>query len=163
MSVHQDNVHLDSVKKYKGPKPRSNDRRGRNKFIDGWIEFLYKKDAKTAALALNGTSVGGKKSNRFHDELWTLKYLSKLRWSHLTEQISYENAVKEQKMRAEIAQAKRENSAYIRQVDKAKTMEKIEAKRALKRQNNGESEVTVEKLSGKNIKLPFRQRKPIKP
>lgn len=103
---------------------------GRNKFVDGWVEFLNKKHAKNAALALNGLPMGGKKSYRFHDELWSIRYLSKFKWHHLTEQISLDNAVREQKLRADIAQAKRTNTAYLQRVDQAHLADKIKVKRA---------------------------------
>ena len=51
------------------------------KFIEGWIEFEDKKDAKLAALALNNQLMGGKKRhNKFHDDRWNLRYLSGFKW-----------------------------------------------------------------------------------
>ena len=56
---------------------------------------------------VNGQAVGGKKRSRAHDTLWNAKYLNKFKWAHLTERLAYERAVHQQRMRAEIAQAKR--------------------------------------------------------
>ena len=51
------------------------------------MEFANKKVAKVIAMAMNNTPVGGKKKNYYHDDLWNMKYLSKFRWTHLTEKI----------------------------------------------------------------------------
>lgn len=60
-------------------------------FIEGWIEFLSKKEAKLAALALNGQLIGGKKrNNKYHDDTWNIKYLKGFKWHHLTEKLAYD-------------------------------------------------------------------------
>lgn len=82
--------------------------------MDGWIEFLDKKVAKTVAKTLNAQPVGGavrwqnhtlsldcraligiialccaggKNRSFYAHDLWNLKYLSKFKWNHLTEKI----------------------------------------------------------------------------
>lgn len=129
------------------------------RFVEGWVEFLQRRDAKTAALALNSALMGGKKSSRFHDEIWAIKYLPKFKWSHLSEKKTYENAVREQRMRTEAAQAKRENNMYVRQVEKAQLVEQIRAKKrgrtGEERDVCGEAAETMEALRQR-----FRQRRP---
>lgn len=65
--------------KFKGNKKKN--------FTEGWVEFHDKRVAKTVALMLNNTPIGGKKRSYYHDDLWNIKYLSKFRWTHLTEKI----------------------------------------------------------------------------
>lgn len=130
-------------------------------FIDGWVEFMNKHDAKSAVLALHGKLIGGKKSSRFHDDLWCLKYLKGFKWSDLTAKISYENAVKEEKMKNERAQARREAQFYIKQAEKARVLKKISEKKKL-----GASEDVTEtkaslKASFETLKKNFRQRKAV--
>lgn len=61
------------------------------RYREGWVEFDRKKDAKMAALALNGQLMGGKKrKNAFHDDTWSVKYLSGFKWSHLSEKLIYD-------------------------------------------------------------------------
>ena len=61
------------------------------KYIEGWIEFERKKDAKLCALGCNGQLIGGKKQkNRWHDDTWCMKYLSGFKWSNLTEKLAYD-------------------------------------------------------------------------
>jgi ESF2/ABP1 family protein len=41
------------------------------KYVEGWIEFDKKKEAKMAAMVLNNQLMGGKKRhNMFHDDTW---------------------------------------------------------------------------------------------
>ena len=115
---------------YLTPSPKNSSRRPL--FIDGWVEFLKKRNAKTSVLALHGNLIGGKKRSRFHDDLWCLKYLKGFKWSDLTEKISYENAVREEKIKNELAQARREAQFYLKQAEKARVLKKIAAKK-----NNG--------------------------
>ena len=147
---------LQSKKQRKNAKPA---------FTEGWIEFLNKKHAKLAAEALNGRPMGaGKKHSRFAEDLWCIKYLgSDFKWSTLTERIAYERAIREQRMREELSQARRENKAILKHVELAKTVRKIEEKRAAKRAGagTGAAEVKKEEVSLDEIKRRFRQRQPI--
>ena len=70
---------------YMEPEPenitRTRKKKGGNskiKYLEGWIEFDKKKEAKMCALALNNQLIGGKKRhNMYRDDTWNLKYLSK--------------------------------------------------------------------------------------
>ena len=57
----------------------------RRNYTEGWVEFADKRVAKAVAVTLNNTPVGGRKRHYYHDDLWNIKYLSKFRWTHLTE------------------------------------------------------------------------------
>ncbi|KAI9694062.1 MAG: RNA-binding ATPase activator esf2 [Bathelium mastoideum] len=102
-------------------------------FVDGWVEFLSKKDAKVAAETLNATIIGGKKGGWYHDDVWNMKYLRGFKWNHLTEQIANENAERAARLRAEIAQTTRESKAFLQNVERAKMLEGMEAKKNRKR------------------------------
>ncbi|RKP11684.1 hypothetical protein BJ684DRAFT_12604, partial [Piptocephalis cylindrospora] len=107
-------------KKYGGNKKKS--------FSEGWVEFADKRVAKRVALALNAQPIGGSKRSFYHEDLWTLKYLPKFKWNHLTERIAFENASRAQRLRTEMDQANRENKAYTANVDRAKAVEAMEEK-----------------------------------
>jgi len=113
----------------------------KNNFTEGWVEFTDKKVAKMVALALNGQEIGGKKGGHYHDDLWNIKYLPGFRWTHLTERIAYEKAERQQRLRAELAQATRENKSYLKNVEKAKMIKNMEEKKRKKNEvsNNDES------------------------
>jgi ESF2/ABP1 family protein len=104
----------------------------RKLFLDGWVEFLSKKDAKFVAENLNAQTIGGKKRSRFHDEVWNIKYLKGLKWHHLVEQIANENAERAARMRAEISLTTRENKMFLENVERAKMLEGMEAKKKRK-------------------------------
>lgn len=101
-------------------------------FTEGWVEFLDKSKAKEVASMLNNTMIGGKKRNFYHDDIWNIKYLPGFKWSHLAERIAYEKATRDQKVRFETQQARRENRAYLKSVANAKMIEAIEEKKKKK-------------------------------
>lgn len=56
-------------------------------FNEAWVEFLDKSVAKTVAQMLNAQVIGGKKGDRWSDDIWTMKYLSGFKWEMLGEQV----------------------------------------------------------------------------
>mmetsp|Transcript_1972 Transcript_1972/g.2672 ORF Transcript_1972/g.2672 Transcript_1972/m.2672 type:complete len:271 (+) Transcript_1972:99-911(+) len=102
---------------------------GGKRFVEGWIEFENKKRAKHVAASLNNTPITNHKRNVHFGDLWNLKYLSKFQWAHLTEKVAYERRVREQKLKIEMMQARKENQAYSSLVEAGKTMDRIEARR----------------------------------
>ncbi|KAK4236225.1 hypothetical protein C8A03DRAFT_35895 [Achaetomium macrosporum] len=118
-------------------------RNGGNKkrsYTEGWVEFVKKKDAKKAVDLLNAQTIGGKKSSWYRDDVWAMKYLKGFKWHHLTEQIAAENAERASRMRAEIAKTTRENKEFVRNIEKAKVLNGIQAKAAAKRKKTFEDE-----------------------
>lgn len=101
-------------------------------FTDGWVEFVSKNDAKAAASILNGNIMGGKKGNYYHDDLWNMKYLKGFKWSHLTEQIAAENAEREARLREEIRRTRKENKAFVEDIERGKALEGMDSKRKAK-------------------------------
>ncbi|KAH7637804.1 pre-rrna-processing protein esf2-like protein [Dermatophagoides farinae] len=100
------------------------------RYTEGWIEFKKKSVAKMVANTLNGKQIGGKRHTKFHDALWNMKYLKRFKWSHLAEQMAYEKALRDQKLRLEIGRAKREATFY------AEMIERSRHKRAIYNDNN---------------------------
>ncbi|KAK3398444.1 hypothetical protein B0T20DRAFT_208637 [Sordaria brevicollis] len=113
-------------------------RNGGNKkksFTEGWIEFVKKKDAKKVCELLNARPIGGKKGSYYRDDIWNLLYLKGFKWHNLTEQIAAENAERASRMRAEISKTTKENKEFVRNVEKAKVLQGIQAKKAAKGNN----------------------------
>ena len=98
-------------------------------FVDGWVEFSSKKDAKLSAETLNTQIVGGKKGGWYHDDVWNIKYLKGFKWHHLTEQIANENAERAARLRADISRVSRENKHFVQNVERAKMLEGMEEKK----------------------------------
>ncbi|TGO50261.1 hypothetical protein BOTNAR_0399g00080 [Botryotinia narcissicola] len=129
--------------------PASHTRRVRNggnkkrSFVDGWVEFVNKADAKKVCELLNAKTIGGKKGNYYHDDVWNLLYLKGFKWNNLTEQIAAENAERNSRMRAEISKTTKENKEYVQNVELAKIQEGMVAKKAVKKRKDGDdAEVT---------------------
>ena len=128
-------------------------------FTDGWVEFTSKNDAKIAASVLNGNIIGGKKGGYYHDDLWNMKYLKGFKWSHLTEQIASENAERDARMREEIRRTKKENKAFLEDVERGKMLEGMAAKRKAKGQIAGDSVDSGGQVKRKRPGLDFKQMK----
>ncbi|KAM6107476.1 LOW QUALITY PROTEIN: activator of basal transcription 1 [Phoenicopterus ruber ruber] len=86
-----------------GPLPGS--------FPEGWAELRDKRAAKRAAALLHGVPAPRPRSP-FRHHRCSLKYLPSFRWPHLSECLSYERQVRAQRLRAKVAQAKREGGCY---------------------------------------------------
>ena len=89
---------------------------------------------------LNGQQIGGKRRSTHYFDLWNLKYLPKFKWDHLTEEINYQKAIREQRLAAEVAAAKRERDFYLSRVDQAKAVEAIVERKKRKREEGGGEE-----------------------
>lgn len=89
-------------------------------------------DAKKACELLNARPIGGKKGSYYRDDIWNLLYLKGFKWHNLTEQIAAENAERSSRMRAEISKTTKENKEFVRNVERAKVLQGIQAKKASK-------------------------------
>lgn len=113
-------------------------RHGGNKkrsFVDGWVEFVNKSDAKVACELLNARTIGGKKGTYYRDDVWNMLYLKGFKWNNLTAQISAENAERASRMRAEISKSTKENKEFVKNIERAKMLEGMESKNAIKKKN----------------------------
>ncbi|KAI1487716.1 Pre-rRNA-processing protein ESF2 [Biscogniauxia mediterranea] len=137
-------------------------RQGGNKkqsFTEGWVEFCNKKDAKAAVELLNGHTIGGKKSSYYRDDIWALKYLKGFKWNNLTEQIASEAAERASRMRAEISKSTREAKDFVRNIEKAKMLEGIQAKATAKKSRDEESPDKAVSATPGDSKQPKSMRK----
>ena len=82
------------------------------------------------AIALNGQVIGGKKRhNLFHDDMWTIKYLPKFKWQNLTEKLAYDQKTREQRLKVETNQSRKEVGFYLEKVDLKKRLDKMQEKK----------------------------------
>lgn len=124
------------------------------RYKEGWIEFESKKVAKHVAANMNNTPMSGQKRSHHHDDLWNLKYLSKFQWSHLTEKVAYERRVREQKLRLETMQARRETASYKHLVETGKKVDRIEARKRKRAAKDGNSIETDNDVKLQNTRRP---------
>ncbi|EKG10783.1 Nucleotide-binding alpha-beta plait [Macrophomina phaseolina MS6] len=123
-------------------------------YVDGWVEFVDKKQAKACVELLNARIIGGKKGGYYYDDVWNMRYLTGFKWHHLTEQIANENAERASRMRAEIARSTRENKEFIQNVERAKMLEGMAAK---KKSRGVEKEGAAESPSEREVRRQFKQ------
>lgn len=97
-------------------------------YTDGWVEFTDRRQAKQAVELLNARPIGGKKGSFYRDDVWSMRYLKSFKWHNLTEQIAAENAERESRMRAEIGKTAKETKEFVRNVERAKMLDGINAK-----------------------------------
>lgn len=124
---------------------------GSKRYTEGWIEFASKTTAKQVAMALNNTRMSNYKRSHHYDDLWSLKYLSKFTWSLLTEKVAYERRIREQKLRLETMQAKREVANYRNLVETGKKLDMIQDRRRKKALKDGRDWAQPEPKMGKQI------------
>uniref|UniRef100_A0AC35U074 Activator of basal transcription 1 n=1 Tax=Rhabditophanes sp. KR3021 TaxID=114890 RepID=A0AC35U074_9BILA len=107
-------------------------KKGRNlkqkHYVEGWVEFKKKKEGKMAVNQLNCTLVGGKRRHAAADSMWAMKYLSGFKWYHLQEQLNFEKNVEKKRFGMEMSQARKQASHFADQVDKGRSLAKLEEK-----------------------------------
>ncbi|KLT42319.1 hypothetical protein CC85DRAFT_296546 [Cutaneotrichosporon oleaginosum] len=127
-------------------------------FTEAWVEFMDKSVAKTVAPMLNAQVIGGKKGDRWRDDIWTMQYLSGYKWEMLGEQVAYERQVHQSRLRAELARSKTEQNEYLKNVELARVLKKREERAA--QQPPTETENAGKESKGKEGKgkRVYRQR-----
>ncbi|TMW47370.1 hypothetical protein DOY81_007543 [Sarcophaga bullata] len=112
-------------------------------FTEGWVEFESKRVAKQIVPLLNNKQISTRKKSQFYDYLWSMKYLPRFKWCHLTERMNYEQAVHKQRLMTEVSQARKETTFFQNNLDKSefirkkeKNKQKMEAKKLKKQQEN---------------------------
>lgn len=127
---------------------------GSKRHTEGWVEFANKSTAKRIAASLNNTPISNHKRNPHYGDLWAIKYLRKFQWSHLTEKVAYERRVREQKLRLETMQARKETASYKQLVETGRKLDKIEERKRRRAQREGREE---------EPKKPRREERQIRP
>ncbi|XP_077080084.1 activator of basal transcription 1 [Siphateles boraxobius] len=131
-------------------------------FTEGWVEFRDKRIAKKVSTSLHNTPMANRKRSHFSSDLWSIKYLHRFHWCHLSERLAYEQTVYHQRMRTEISQAKKETNFYLASVEKSQNLEKLKKKKEKKgevveektwdyKQRSTEEEIHMKRFKNKGI------------
>ncbi|GAA5825418.1 hypothetical protein JCM3770_002128 [Rhodotorula araucariae] len=153
-------------------KHKQRERHQSHNFKEGWVEFLDKRIARSVAEMLNAQTIGGKKSDRWHDDVWTMKYLPRFRWDQLSEQVALERATQTSLLRFHLSHSKTEQEAYLTAVERARVGRKIEEKAAGRAASSAGGKGTAKKAApapeekkgdkvGEKRKREFRQREAV--
>ncbi|KAH8387496.1 hypothetical protein KR093_007318 [Drosophila rubida] len=112
-----------------GDKAKKNKRKKYNiHFTEGWVEFESKRIAKQIVPLLNNKQISTRKKSQFYDSLWSMKYLPRFKWTHLTERMNYEQAVHKQRLQTEVSQARKETTFFQNNLDKSEHLKKLAKK-----------------------------------
>ncbi len=133
---------------------------GGKRYKEGWIEYENKKVAKRVASSLNNMPITNHKRSVHYGDLWSMKYLSKFQWAHLTEKVAYERRMREQKLRIEMVHARKENQTYSNLVEAGKVMDRVDERRKKREAKNGD-EVLAKKSKPDRNTRKFKQTKPV--
>lgn len=82
------------------------------RYIEGWVEFTDKKEAKRVVQQLNGQPLGGPRRSRLAESLWNLRYLPGFTWEHLAEELSARKRGRALRAQREERQAKLEKDSF---------------------------------------------------
>lgn len=127
---------------------------GGKRYKEGWVEFEDKAVAKKVGMSLNNTPITNHKRNVHYGDMWSIKYVSKFKWAHLTEKVAYERRMREQKVRLEMTKARKENQTFAELVEAGKVLDKIEERRQ-KRQRivvDDEGSVELNRINRRSFK-----------
>jgi ESF2/ABP1 family protein len=113
----------------------NHNKKTRVRYAEGWVEFSKRSTAKRIVLCLHQTTITNHQRSIMCGDLWNMKYLGKrFKWEILTETIAYERRVREQRLRLETMQARKEAHQYQAWLSHSDTLDQI-AKRRRQAQN----------------------------
>lgn len=137
----------------------------KHSYIDGWVEFSRKRDAKVCVDAINGQIVGGKKGGWYRDDVWNAKYLKGFGWRDLMAGVRGEEREREERVRVGVGREGRERAEFLRNLQRGR----VEDTRRMKRERRaereksrgdegGSKEAVVEEIKGKGKGNEFERR-----
>lgn len=105
-------------------------------FVDGWVEFSRRKDAKICAEAINAMTMGGR--GWYGDDVWNVRYLKGFRWDDLMAGVRQEEREREERIRVGLGREARERTEFLKGVQRAKIEETRRGKEKKQNSNGGE-------------------------
>jgi ESF2/ABP1 family protein len=104
-------------------------------YLDGWVEFESKAEAKAVTLQLNGQLIGGKKQHNFYrDDIWTMRYLPKFVWQDLHEHLVAKKMSRQKRLDQRLERANKEDEFFLKNVMKNKKKKSTDDKEWVFRQ-----------------------------
>jgi ESF2/ABP1 family protein len=141
----------------------------KHSFIDGWVEFSRRRDARICVESINGRIVGGKKGGYYRDDVWNARYLRGFTWGDLMEGVRREEREREERVRVGVRREGRERREFLRGVERGKGEEGRRRKREGKgggggggggmkeRDGTGDGDVDVDGKGRGKFESRFRQ------
>lgn len=117
-------------------------------FIDGWVEFNSKKEAKLAVELLNAQSIGGKKGGYYHDDVWNLRYLRGFKWIDLVGRVAGENQERKARMDRSMAVQRKVDRGFVDAVERGREVEGMRRKREAQAKARGGDDGIAGEVNG---------------
>lgn len=122
-------------------------------YIDGWIEFRSKREAKRACELLNCQIIGGKKGGYYRDDVWNLRYLRGFAWERdLVGAVAGEMRERGARVEEGMRRQRGEDRRFVESVEDERQRRGMERKRQGKRmarlEERGEAGVENEGSGG---------------
>ncbi|KAI4209798.1 MAG: hypothetical protein LQ351_007328 [Letrouitia transgressa] len=126
-------------------------------FVDGWVEFSRRREAKACVEGINGRTAGwGKRGGYYRDDVWNARYLRGFGWDDLMAGVRAEEREREEKVRIGVRRDKKEREEFLRGVERGKAMEGRRRKREGKEKRREEG-LGEEESGKKGFEWRFRQ------
>ena len=123
--------------------------RGGNKkksYIDGWVEFASRRDARVCTAAINAQTIG-RKAGFYGNDVWNARFLKGFSWTDLMAGARAEEREREERVRIGLGREMRERKAFLNAVEKGRRevarREKREKKKADKMNFTGEHDANA--------------------
>mmetsp|Transcript_13697 Transcript_13697/g.27996 ORF Transcript_13697/g.27996 Transcript_13697/m.27996 type:complete len:241 (+) Transcript_13697:80-802(+) len=129
------------------------------RYVCGWVEFPSRSLASNIADSIHQTPL--ERKGPHCDDLWSVKYLKGFKWEMLTEKVAYERRVREQKLKVEMVNAKREIREFKEKVEEGGKFEMMVEKKKKKRKKEGDEGGGKKDGGESKGKRKFRQIKPL--
>mmetsp|Transcript_31981 Transcript_31981/g.55127 ORF Transcript_31981/g.55127 Transcript_31981/m.55127 type:complete len:175 (+) Transcript_31981:1392-1916(+) len=128
-----DRIHLTPEPRQNRKLRREHGGNTRKSYVEGWVEFKDKREAKRVALMYNGAEIGGKKRHNFYrDDRWNIRYLPKFTWEHLQQKIEADKKLASQAIVDEVALVRKANRFWSDQVNKARSFDAMAVRKKRK-------------------------------
>lgn len=141
----------------------------KHSYVDGWVEFARKRDARVCVDAINGRIVGGKKGGWYRDDVWNAKYLKGFGWGDLMAGVGREEREREERVRVGVGREGRERAVFLRNLERGRVEDTRRVKRERRVEREGgamgsgegagkETRVETEKVKGQRKGPGFESR-----
>lgn len=96
--------------------------RGGNKkksYIDGWVEFASRRDARVCTEAINAQTIG-RKAGFYGNDVWNARFLKGFSWTDLMAGARAEEREREERVKVGLGRELRERKAFLSAVEKGR-------------------------------------------
>ncbi len=102
---------------YLGRRARGGNRK--KSYIDGWVEFASRREARVCTAAINAQTIG-RKAGFYGNDVWNARFLKGFTWGDLMAGARAEEREREERVRVGLGREARERKAFLNSVEKGR-------------------------------------------